>query len=390
VSEQLHRQPRWRAFARARAARRGAWIALWVVLAALPIYLSQFWEQTGLFAMAAIIGAIGLTVLVGTAGQLSLGHAFFVAVGAYGYSYFAGRPLHIGVESVSGLGLHPVLAMLAAVVLAGLAGALFSPIASRLRGISLGVASLGLVFIGQQILFNSTKVTGGFNGRLVPIFKVPGFSFGSNHPGLTIFGVSYGPLERLWYLGLILVAVSYWYGRNLVRSRPGRALEAIRDGEIAASVMGVDVRRYKALVFTLSSMYAGLAGVLYALAIGQVVPDSFDFNLSISYLVMIVIGGLGSIGGAVVGAIFVSVLPQALDHYSGSLPLVSPTGTGSLDASHVADFLYGAAVVLVLLFAPGGLAGFGIRLRERLTGGGAEARRSVSTAESPETQLNVT
>src|SRR3954465_14697431 len=296
---------------------------MWGLLLLAPLQLEAFWEQTGLFAMAAIIGAIGLTILTGTTGQLSLAHAFFVAVGAYGYCYFAGTSSGVQVEKVSGLGLPPLLAMVLAVLLAGGCGAAFSPISGRLRGIYLGIASIGLVFIGQHILFNATKLTGGFNGRDAEPFSVGGFQFTDGHPDLVIAGVTFGTLEKLWYLGLLLVALSYWYARNVVRGRPGRALEAVRDSEVSAAVMGVNVTRYKAAAFTVSSMYAGLAGVLMALVFGRILPNTFDFALSVDFLVMIVIGGLGSIPGAAVGAVFVSMMPRVLDHYSDSLPLVA-------------------------------------------------------------------
>ncbi|MEA2466306.1 MAG: branched-chain amino acid transport system permease protein [Thermoleophilaceae bacterium] len=338
------------------------WAALWVFLLTIPLWLEPFWEQTLLFAMASIIGAIGLTVLVGTTGQLSLAHAFFAAVGAYGYCYFAGHKSP-GVESVEGLGLPPVIALVLAVLLAGICGALFSPISGRVRGIYLGIASIGLVFIGQHILFNATDLTGGFNGRDGEPFSVAGFHFTDGDPDLTVLGVGFGALEKLWYLGLALVALSYWYARNIVRGRPGRALEAVRDSEVAASVMGVDVTRYKAAAFTLSSMYAGLAGVLMALVFGRIVPDTFGFALSVDFLVMIVIGGLGSIPGAALGAIFVSMLPRVLDHYSDSLPLVAQAGTEGLQPSQAARFLYGVAIIAVLLYARGGLASLGRRLR---------------------------
>src|SRR3954453_12558359 len=240
-----------------------AWAALWIFLLTTPLWLEPFWEQTLLFAMAAIIGAIGLTMLVGTTGQLSLAHAFYAAVGAYGYCYFAGHKTP-GVESVAGLGLPPVLAVVLAVLLAGFCRALFSPISGRLRGIYLGIASIGLVFIGQHILFNATGLTGGFNGRDAEPFSLLGFHFQQGDPDLVVGGVEFGELEKLWYLGLALVALSYWYARNVVGGRPGRALETVRDHEVAAAVMGVNVIRYKAAAFTLSSMYAGLAGVLMA------------------------------------------------------------------------------------------------------------------------------
>ena len=334
-----------------------------LVLAALPLYLESFWLQTGLFAMAAIVAAIGLTLLVGLAGQLSLGHAFFVAIGAYGYAYLAGQDV-TGSDAPAGLGLPPALALVGAVALAGIAGALFSPIAGRVRGIYLGLATLGLVFLGQHILQNATAVTGGYEGVAVPPFSLLGFSFSDGDPDdLVVLGVRYGQLERLWYVGLVLVAVSIWYGRNLVRSRPGRALGTVRDGEVAAAVLGVDVVRYKAAAFTVSSMYAGLGGVMTALAFGRIVPESFGFLLSVDFLVMIVIGGAGSVGGAAAGAVFVTALPLVLNHYSGSLPLLAEPGSGGVGASEFSRYVYGVAIVAVLLFARDGLAGLVSRSR---------------------------
>jgi branched-chain amino acid transport system permease protein len=338
--------------------------AVVVVLAALPIYLESFWLQTGLFAMASIIAAIGLTILVGIAGQLSLGHAFFVAIGAYGYSFLAGKEVP-GVEGPAGLGLPPLLALIGAVLLAGLAGALFSPIAGRVRGIYLGLASLGLVFLGQHVLQNATGITGGYRGVAVQPFSLFGFSFSNTSPdSLGILGVPFGTLERLWYVGLVLVAVSLWYGRNLVRSRPGRALATVRDSEVAAATNGIDVVRYKAAVFTVSSMYAGLGGVLMALAFGRIVPESFGFLLSVDFLVMVVLGGAGSVGGAAAGAVFVTALPLILNHYSGSLPLLAEPGSGGFGAAELSRLLYGAAIVAVLLFARDGLAGLVDRSRK--------------------------
>jgi branched-chain amino acid transport system permease protein len=337
-----------------------------VVLAALPLYLESFWLQTALFAMAAVVAAIGLTLLVGIAGQLSLGHAFFVAIGAYGYAFLAGQE---AADGPSGLGLPPLVALVGAVALAGIAGALFSPISGRVRGIYLGLASLGLVFLGQHILQNATGITGGYEGVAVEPFSLLGFSFTATDPDLSVFGVPYGSLERLWYLFLVVVAVAVWYGRNLVRSRPGRALATVRDSEVAAATMGVDVVRYKAAAFTVSSMYAGLGGVLYALAFGRIVPESFGFLLSVDFLVMIVIGGAGSVGGAAAGAVFVTALPLILNHYSGSLPLLAEPGSGGISATEFSRYVYGAAIVAVLLFARDGLAGLVRRspeLKEKL------------------------
>lgn len=337
-------------------------LALAAVLLVLPLYVDEFWLRTGFAASAAIVGAIGLNLLVGTTGQLSLAHAFFLAVGAVTYVYVSGAPGGSATK-IDGLQLPPLLGMVLGVLAAGLAGLLFSPVAARLRGIYLGVASLGLVFIGQHLLNTATPITGGFNGRTAPKFSLFGFSFSDSSPDLFVAGVPFGEVERLWYLGLVAALLAYLFARNLLRSRTGRALQTLRDSEVAAAVMGVNVQGYKARVFLVSSMYAGLAGVLYALSIGSIAPESFGLDLSVLYLAMIVLGGLGSVGGAVVGAVFVSALPLVFQQYAGSLPFVSEPGQGGINAGQAARLLYGLAIVLVVLFEPAGLAGLARRGR---------------------------
>ena len=358
--------------------KTGLLLLAFVAMLFVPIYLDAFWLRLGFAAFGAIIGAIGLNLLVGTTGQLSLAHAFFLAVGAITYVYVAGEP-GSGAETIDGLGLPPLLAMVLGVLLAGLAGLLFSPIAARLRGIYLGVASLGLVFIGQHVLNTWTSVTGGFNGRTAPGFELFGFSISSSEDYLAVLGVPYGGPERLWYLGLVLAIAAYWFAKNLLRSRPGRALMTLRDSEVAAAVMGVDVQRYKARVFLVSSMYAGLSGVLYALYIGSVAPESFALDLSVLYLAMIVLGGLGSVGGAALGAVFVSSLPIVFQEYAGSLPLVSEPGQGGVTAGQAARLLFGLAIVVIVLFEPAGIVGFADRFRRR---GRKRARPASTTSET--------
>ena len=356
--------------------RRLPLIAGVAFLLVVPYFFDVFWLSTGLLCMATAIGAIGLTLLTGTTGQLSLGHAFFIAIGAYGYCFFAGEDGLPGLAvQTSGLGLPTVVAAILAVLLAGLAGAVFSPVAGRVRGIYLGLASVGLVFIGLRIMNDARSITGGFTGRSAPEFNLFGFTFADDSPGVSIGGVAFEQFEKLWYLGLLLVLLAWWFARNLVRSRPGRALQQVRDSEVAAAVMGVNVPLYRAGAFTVSSMYAGLAGVLYALVNDTIVPGSFNFLFSIDFLVMIVIGGLGSIGGAIAGAVFVSALPLILDKYAASLPLVVAPGAEGLQSAEAARFLYGAAVVVILIFAPRGLAGIAARFSSR--------RAAVPTAAQP-------
>lgn len=367
-----------------RRSRRLQWLLAGLailVLALFPIYQGGSLLYIGLTCMAAAVGAIGLTLLTGVAGQLSLAHAFFLAVGTYSYAYLAGAPGGTAVQ-YGGLGLHPVLAAIGGVLVAGVAGLLFSPIASRLRGIYLGVASLSLVLIGQHLLFNWQTVTGGFNGRPAAPFSLFGFEFSRENPAnLFVFDVPFGRNERLWYLFLVLLVLSAAFARNLLRSRPGRALQMVRDREVAASVMGVAVARYKAYAFVLSSLYAGLAGVMLALIL-RPTPDSFGLVLSISYLAMIVIGGLGSVVGAIVGATFVTALPALFQQYSDVIPFLAQPGSGGLDAATLAKFLYGGAVVFVLLVEPGGLGAVGRRFIGRISGASRLTKRTVKSATS--------
>ncbi|CAL9604411.1 hypothetical protein SUDANB58_05505 [Streptomyces sp. enrichment culture] len=338
--------------------KRGGFLLPVLPLAALPFYLDAFWLRVGLFSMAAAIGAVGLGLLSGTAGQLSLGHAFFLAVGAYGYTWLAGD---------DGPGLPPAVALVLAVLLAGAAGGLFSPVAGRVKGVYLGVATLALVFLGHHVLLTADSVTGGFNGSPVPPLEIGGFTFDQGD-GLTVLGVPFGAEERLWYLGLALFALTWFTARGLLGGRPGRALAALRDSETAAAVMGVHVARYRSAAFVVSSMYAGLAGVLLALSFRRVVPDYFSLALSVDYLAMIVIGGLGSVAGATAGAVFVTALPLLMTRYADRLPLVAAPGTGdgSIGPTEAARYLYGAAIVVILLFAPDGLTGLARRTRARL------------------------
>jgi branched-chain amino acid transport system permease protein len=336
-------------------------VALVAAAIAVPFYLEGFWLQAGLFAMSAAIGAIGINLLTGATGQLSMGHAFFLAVGAYAYVYFASEP-EGGTHALGGLGLPTPVAALLAVLTAGVAGGVFSPIAGRLKGAYLGIATLALIFVGQHVLFNAEPVTGGYNGRAVPPMELFGFAF-ADTPELVVAQVPFGSLERLWFLGLVLLAGAALFARGVLRGRPGRAMNTIRDHEIAAGVMGVPVARYRAGVFVLSSMYGGLAGVLIALVFQRTVPDYFGLLLSLDYLAMIIIGGLGSVAGAVIGAFFISMLPQLLSRYSDALPLVAEPGSGGVSPAEAARVLYGAAVVVIVLFLPGGLLGLAGRLR---------------------------
>lgn len=345
------RRPR---LGRVRPVRAAATALALLVLLALPLYLDSSWTIIGVFAMAAAIAAIGLSILTGTAGQLSLAHAAFLAVGAYSYAYLAGPADD---PASAGLGLPPLLAAVLAVVLSGLAGLAFSPVAARLRGFYLGVATIGLVFIAQHVLKNLGDVTGGVNGRSVPPLTVGGFELSGSNPSqyLAVLGVEYGGTERLWYVALALLVLTVVACGRILRGRPGRALKLVRDHEAAAAAMGISVQRAKATAFILSSALAGLGGVLFALASNFIGTGNFTLMVSLSYLAMVVIGGLGSIAGAVIGATFVTSLPLLLDKFSGSLGFLAAPGSDGYTAGVVAQIVYGLAVIAIVLGRPDGV-----------------------------------
>lgn len=341
--------------------RIGLWFAGAVVLLALPLYLEAPWLKAGQYMMVGAVGAIGLTLLSGQGGQLSLAHGFFLLVGATSYTVLSGDR---GGELV-GLGLDPLLALVGAVVITGLVGMAFGPVAGRLRGIYLGVASLSLVFLGLYLGQEAEQLTGGTStGRAPATFELFGFPF-SNEGEVVIAGVPIRGTERLWYLFLALLAIAYWLARGAVKARAGRAWRAVRDNEAAATAMGINVGWTKASVFAVSSAYAGLAGAMTVLWFDILKPDESEFgtygvNISIAFLAMVIIGGLGSVTGAVIGAVVVNGLPQVLTLYSTDLGWF----TGSVTPVLISSFVYGAAIVLVVLFEPGGLAAIGRRVKE--------------------------
>jgi branched-chain amino acid transport system permease protein len=352
----------------AKLVRTAAWLALLVVLLALPLYLDAAWLKAGQYMMIGAVGAIGLTLVVGQAGQLSLAHAFFLLAGGTAYTVLSGPT---GDDRVIGFGLDPGLSLLGAVAVAALLGLAFAPVAGRLRGIYLGVASLALVFLGLYFGQSAEELTGGTStGRAPAPFSLFGFPFTNDGPQLELLGVPIRAAERMWYLFLLLTVIAFVIARGAVRGRVGRSWRAVRDNEAAAAVMGVSVLRAKAGAFAVSSAYGGLAGAMTVLWFDILKPDESEFgtygiNVSIAFLAMVIIGGLGSVPGALVGALIVNGLPQVLALYSADLGWFSGTGDGALTPVLVSSFVYGAAIILVVLFEPGGLAAIGRRITQR-------------------------
>ncbi|SKB04505.1 branched-chain amino acid ABC transporter permease [Aeromicrobium choanae] len=351
---------------RGRHLRSVAIVVVGILLILAPLSLSSFWLQIGLAIAGAGLGAIGLNLLVGSTGQLSFAHPVFVAVGAVGYAWLAGSAEDGA--GLGGLGLPPLLAAILAVVAAGVVGIVISPLASRLKGIYLGVATIALIFVAQHVLDNWRSASGGYNGRISPELSIFGFSFADGMSELTIAGVPFGRDEKLWYVGLVVLFAGIVVARNMLDSRLGRSMAAVRDSEVLAAMNGIDVRRCKRHVFAISAIYAGTAGVIYALAVGSVTPEAFDLPMSINYLAMIVIGGLGSVWGSVLGAALVTALPLLLQQHAASLPIITATGeSGGVDAAAAARYIFALTIIVVLLLQPRGLAGLvqdlGLRIR---------------------------
>jgi branched-chain amino acid transport system permease protein len=270
------------------AARYGTLVTLAAVIVVIPWFFpSGFYFRIAALVWVAALGAVGLQVLMGQAGQVSLGHAGFVGIGAYGVAL--GPKL---------LGL-PVLACLpAAAALAGLIAFLIGRPILRLKGHYLAVATLGFGMLVSLVLVSEVAVTGGPDGTRVPRPEVFGW-------------VIRGAETWYWITGGVLLT-GVLIALNLQDSPSGRALAALHDSEVAAGTIGIDVARHKLRAFVIAAIYGAVAGALLAMLNGFVTPDVAGFMSSIEYVTMIVVGGLASVPGAVIGAALLVLLPQGL------------------------------------------------------------------------------
>jgi branched-chain amino acid transport system permease protein len=291
-----------------------ALVVMVAVLVGLPFVLPNTWyvDIANRMAINAIL-ALGLNLLIGFAGQISLGHAAFFGIGAYASAVLT---THFGWE--------PIAALAAGAAAASLLAGVIAPPIFRLRGHYLAMATLGLGVIVAIVLKNEAALTGGPDGMSVP--------------PLTLFGHElYG--ERRWYwLFAALLVISVWACLNLIDSPFGRALRALHGSEVAAQVAGVDVARYKVAIFIVSAFFASVMGSLTAHYIGFVSPNVAEFFHSIEIVTMVVVGGMASVFGSVVGAVLLTALPQALATFEGWETVA-----------------FGAILVLFMIFLPKGV-----------------------------------
>ncbi|MDM4718804.1 branched-chain amino acid ABC transporter permease [Micromonospora sp. WMMA1363] len=320
----------------------------------LPFLLTDDLLQLLAVCCVAAIGAIGLGLVTGYAGQVSLGHAFFLGIGAYTAAALSGDPD----GRVIGFGVTDITIWLpAAGLVAGLAGVLVAPLATRLRGLYLAIVTLGLVFIGQHIFSGWSSLTGGAGvGRPAATLEFLGWP-------LAVTGPAGTRDQKLYWLMLGLLLVFALAAGNLARSRIGRAFTAIRDRDIAAGVIGVNLPRYKTIAFAVSSCYAGCAGALLHTITGFFDPGSFSLLLSVQYIAMVLIGGAGTVSGAIAGAFFITLLPRLTRELQAWVPFVSSQPNEVPNVFQVETILYGVLIIVFLIFEPRGLFGLWVRAR---------------------------
>jgi branched-chain amino acid transport system permease protein len=298
----------------------------------IPLTLHEYYLSIGNLVWIAVIGALGLNILVGYTGQVSIGHGAFMSVGAYTAANLATR-----------LDSPWPVNLVAGGLMAAAVGAVVGIPSLRIKGLYLAIATLAGQLIIEWIINHVTFISGGVQASI------------------EVARPRVGPMvlssqRQLYYFLLFFVVLAIVGALNLVRSRIGRAFIAIRDQDIAAEIIGVNIFRYKLLAFAISSFYAGVTGVLYTYFLGIANYEQFQINVSIDYLAMIIIGGLGSVLGSVLGAIFVTLLPivirLGMEAFGGVF--LAPQTVLNL-IPNLRLMMFGALIIFFLVVEPEGL-----------------------------------
>jgi len=301
------------------------YLALVIGCLLLPLVMDDYFISIlNLTCMYSIV-TVGLMLLTGYTGQISMGHAAFFGIGAYTSAILTIK------------GIPFIIALPAAGVLAGLVGIVIGLPALRLAGLYLAIATMGFGFIVEEILVRWEGLTKGNMGMIVDPPSIGGFWFDTE--------------IRFYYLTLVLLILTIFAAKNILRSPTGRAMIAIRDSEVAAQAVGISMAKYKTMAFAISAFFTGIAGSLYGHKLTFINPESFTIMVSIEFLAMIIIGGLGSLHGAVYGAAFIIFLPQLIIMTKDYMPKYLADQTG-LDPA-----LYGLMIILFILFEPMGIYG---------------------------------
>lgn len=320
---------------------RGWSIGLVVALIVAPYLLSAYLLSHLTVILFTLVGALGLTVLTGFTGQISLGHVGFLVLGAYSYA--------IGVTR---FGMPPLLALLMSAIVPALAGLLVGIPSLRLKGLYLAITTLAFSFIVNAAIMAGGDFTGAGRGIMIQRPEILGFSLQSD--------------QALYWFCLLIAVLALFATLNLRRTRAGRAMIAIRDNDIAAQAMGINLWRYKLTAFVIASSMTGIAGALMAMYVSFVTVEGFPFLLSIEALAILVVGGLGSVLGTVLGTVFIVLLPEVttvlFSFVGGAL-----TDLMTTSAHEIKSMLYGIAIIAFLRLDPRGLYGMWHDLRHAWT-----------------------
>lgn len=326
-------------------------LLLTVFVLAYPYFATTNWVTVANLALIAVVGSVALMILTGFTGQISLGHAAFLAIGAYTTGVLGSK-----------FGLPFWLLIPASGVMAAAVGLMIGPFALRLEGLYLAIVTIGLTFLVNHVLLSMPDVTGGHVGLMVPAHAW----FGEANQPLTAFtetwrigGFDFNFERKLYFVFLLVAVLTTFAARNLARSNTGRAMMAVRDQDVAASVMGVSPARTKIIAFGISSFFAGVAGALYGLQQQFITVDPpFNLLLSVQYIAMIVLGGVGTVFGAVAGALAFVFLSPLLEILGRHTPLLQ-----ELSSSQQSTLLFAVLVIVTLVFEPLGLYGIWLRIK---------------------------
>ncbi|MFC2013572.1 branched-chain amino acid ABC transporter permease [Chloroflexota bacterium] len=321
-----------------------ATITCFVLLIALPWLLSGYLVYMAILILIAVIGALGINIITGYAGQISLGHGAFIGVGAYTCGILATKA-----------GMPFWVTLPAAGVMAAIAGVTFGLPSLRLKGLYLAMATLAAQLLLADYLFIRLDwLTGGAAAMLVDRPDVFGFQLRDD--------------RSFYYLVLVVVVAAVFFTINLFRTKTGRAFVAIKDRDIAAELIGINLFRYKLLAFGTGSFYAGVAGALTAYFWTVISPEAFGLTVSIQYLAMIIVGGLGSVRGSIFGAIFIILLPQVTKNLVQAVaPIIPPAIPIANIFPALELMLFGLVIILFLILEPEGLNRMWRNLRAYIT-----------------------
>jgi branched-chain amino acid transport system permease protein len=298
----------------------------------VPLALGEYYLSIINLSLIAVVGALGLNILVGYTGQISVGHAAFMSVGAYTAANLAVR-----------LGLPFWVTLPAGGLMAALIGAIVGMPSLRIKGLYLAIATLAAQLIIEWIINHTPAISGGAQASI-------------EVPRPTLWGYHLKTQGELYFFLLFFAALATLATLNLVRSRIGRAFVAIRDQDIAAEIIGINIYRYKLLSFAISSFYAGVCGVLYTYYFGIANYEAFQITVSIDYLAMIIIGGLGSVLGSIFGAVFVTMLPIVIRLVMEPLAgMFVASGELSSIVASTRLVLFGCLIIFFLVVEPEGL-----------------------------------